>query len=147
MFFDRYLADVFHLQWDIALERANFHAALISTVEFDAEKGYLSVLHQRGIIETAPVPGACVFSPVIVIPRSEQGKRRMVVDFRGLNLMFRDVAFDLKDRIRTVRSVRGQAQFFTSIDIKDAFFQIKIRSPKAEESLFDTCPWTSVSFL
>ena len=102
---------------------------MISNVEKATVGRFLRTMVQRGIIEIAPHPAACVFHPVIVIPKAEQGKLRLVIDFRGLNLMFSNLAFDLKDRTKVIRSVSSRARYFSSIDIKDAFFQIKIGSP------------------
>ena len=102
---------------------------MISNVEKATVSRFLRTMVQRGIIEIAPHPAACVFHPVIVILKAEQGKLRLVIDFRGLNLMFSNLAFDLKDRTKVIRSVSSRARYLSSIDIKDAFFQIKIGSP------------------
>ena len=129
----KYAVDTFNLVWDGVLERSNFHAPLISNVERELVQAFLRMLVQRGILESAPIPGSCVFHPVIVIPKAAKGKLRLVIDFRGLNLLFKDVAFDLKDRTKVIRSIPSKSRYFSSIDIKDAFFQIKIESEKLRD--------------
>ena len=118
--------NAFKIYWDALLERSNFQAPMISFAEQPIVEQFLKIWCHRGIMERVLNPCELVLHPVIVIPKKEKGKLRLVIDFRALNLLFSLVAFDLRDRTKLIREIPETARFYTVIDIKDAFFQIRI---------------------
>ena len=99
---------------------------MISFAEQPIMEQFLKICCHRGIMERVLNPCELVLHPVIVIPKKEKGKLRLVIDFRALDLLFSLVAFDLRDRTKLIREIPETARFYTVIDIKDAFFQIQI---------------------
>ena len=105
----------------------------MSFAEKPVVERFLELLINRGILEDVTDPCKSVLHPVIVIPEKEEGKLRLVIDFRALNKLFSSIPFNITDRQKLIRDIPDDAKYFTVIDIKDAFFQIKIQ----DESLRD----------
>ena len=72
--------DSFKIYWDKLLERSNFMAPLISFAKRKVVEQFLRVLIHRGILEEVANPCKLIFHPVIVIPKKETGKLRLVID-------------------------------------------------------------------
>ena len=125
-----YLLDNFKIYWDKLLERSNFVAPMISLAERATVEVFLKGLVHRGILEEIQNPCKLVLHPVIVIPKKEKGKLRLVIDFRALNKLFNLISFDIRDRQKLIREIPENAKYYTVIDIKDAFFQIRIDDSK-----------------
>lgn len=123
----RFCLDQFPLHWDQSVERRNFHAPMISQAETSKVQQLVDAMVARGVIEVAPIASQCVYHPVIVIPKKDPNKLRFLVDMRGINLFMNDLGYDMKERSKIVQSVPGSARVFSSLDIRDAFFQIHIK--------------------
>lgn len=91
-----------------------------------------------GIIQPSKSPWN---APVLCIPKKvgADGKKkyRIVVDFRALNLITKPFVFPIP-LINEILDNIGDAQYFSSIDLKSGFYQILIHPKDAAKTAFST---------
>ena len=75
--------------------------------------------------------------------KKEEGKLRLVTDFRALNKLFSSIPFDITDRQKLIRDIPDDAKYFTVIDIKDAFFQSRYKMRDCEIFL-ESMSWGNI---
>lgn len=88
-------------------------------------------MHKLGVIEESQSPWA---SPVLLVPKKD-GTQRFCTDFRRLNAVTKSDVFPLP-RIDDIMDKLGSCQFFTSIDLKHAFWQIPMKLEDKEKTAF-----------
>jgi len=88
-------------------------------------------MRKLGVIEESQSPWA---SPVLLVPKKD-GTRRFCTDFRQLNAVTKGDVFPLP-RIDNIMDKLGGCKYFTSIDLKHAFWQIKMREEDKEKTSF-----------
>jgi hypothetical protein len=88
-------------------------------------------MHKLGVIEESQSPWA---SPVLLVPKKD-GTQRFCTDFRRLNAVTKSDVFPLP-RIDDIMDKLGRCQYFTSIDLKHAFWQIPMKSEDKEKTAF-----------
>ena len=88
-------------------------------------------IHRLGVIEESQSPWA---SPVLLVPKKD-GTQRFCTDFRRLNAVTKSDVFPLP-RIDDIMDKLGSCQFFTSIDLKHAFWQIPMKPEDREKTAF-----------
>ena len=88
-------------------------------------------MHRLGVIEESQSPWA---SPVLLVPKKD-GTQRFCTDFRRLNAVTKSDVFPLP-RIDDIMDKLGRCQFFTSIDLKHAFWQIPMKPEDREKTAF-----------
>lgn len=81
-------------------------------------------------------------APVLCIPKKDldvEGKKRyrIVVDFRALNTITKRVIFPIP-LINEILDNIGEAQYFSTIDLKSGFYQIPINPKDAAKTAFST---------
>jgi hypothetical protein len=91
----------------------------------------IETMQKLGVIEESQSPWA---SPVLLVPKKD-GTRRFCTDFRGLNSVTKSDVFPLP-RIDDIMDKLGRCQYFTSIDLKHAFWQIPMRHSDKEKTSF-----------
>ena len=84
-----------------------------------------------GVIEESQSPWA---SPVLLVPKKD-GTRRFCTDFRQLNAVTKSDVFPLP-RIDDILDKLGGCQFFSSIDLKHAFWQIPMKESDKAKTAF-----------
>src|SRR6266700_2293749 len=84
-----------------------------------------------GVIEESQSPWA---SPVLLVPKKD-GSRRFCTDFRGLNTVTKSDVFPLP-RIDNIMDKLGNCQYFTSIDLKLASWQIPMKESDKEKTSY-----------
>src|SRR4051812_2693677 len=88
-------------------------------------------MRKLGVIEESQSPWA---SPVLLVPKKDVS-RRFCTDFRGLNAVIKSDVFPLP-RIDNIKDKLGSCQYFTSIDLKHAFWHISMRESDKENTSF-----------
>ena len=88
-------------------------------------------MYRLGVIEESQSPWA---SPVLLVPKKD-GTQRFCTDFRRLNAVTKSDVFPLP-RIDDIMDKLGRCQFFTSIDLKHAFWQIPMKKEDKEKTAF-----------
>ena len=91
----------------------------------------VELMRKLGVIEESQSPWA---SPVLLVPKKD-GSRRFCTDFRALNSVTKSDVFPLP-RIDDILDKLGSCQYFTSIDLKHAFWQIPMREIDKEKTAF-----------
>jgi hypothetical protein len=91
----------------------------------------VQLMKNLGVIEESQSPWA---SPVLLVPKKD-GTRRFCTDFRGLNAVTKSDVFPLP-RIDNIMDKLGNCQYFTSIDLKHAFWQIPMKESDKEKTSF-----------
>lgn len=71
----------------------------------------------------------------VVLTRKKNGKLRFCVDFRRLNKMVPPDHYELPRIQDMINSLHGK-KYFTTIDLKDGFFQIPIADADKHETTF-----------
>jgi hypothetical protein len=91
----------------------------------------VELMRTLGVIEESQSPWA---SPVLLVPKKD-GSKRFCTDFRGLNAVTKSDVFPLP-RIDNIMDKLGNCQYFTSIDLKHAFWQIPMREEDKQKTSF-----------
>ena len=91
----------------------------------------VQLMKNLGVIEESQSPWA---SPVLLVPKKD-GTRRFCTDFRSLNSVTKSDVFPLP-RIDNIMDKLVNCQYFTSIDLKHAFWQIPMREEDKEKTSF-----------
>ena len=91
----------------------------------------VQLMKNLGVIEESQRPWA---SPVLLVPKKD-GTRRFCTDFRALNLVTKSDVFPLP-RIDNIMDKLVNCRYFTSIDLKHAFWQIPMREEDKEKTSF-----------
>jgi hypothetical protein len=104
-----------------------------STDELKAIKQYLLENLDKGFIEASQAPYA---SPTLFV-KKPNGSLRFCVDFRKLNLLSRKDRYPLPLIDETLARI-SQAKVFTKLDIRQAFYRIRIHPDSEELTTFRT---------
>ena len=105
----------------------------MSADELDELKKQLKKLQEQGFIRPSASPWG---SPVLFVDKKD-GTKRMCVDYRTLNSMTIKNRYplpridDLLDRLR-------KAKFFSKIDLRSGYYQMKIRDQDIPQTAFTT---------
>jgi transposase InsO family protein len=91
-------------------------------------------MQKLGVIKESQSPWA---SPVLLVSKKD-GTLRFVTDFRRLNSVTKSDVFPLP-RIDVIMDKLGGCSFFTSIDLKHAFWQIPVCESDREKTAFICC--------
>lgn len=89
-------------------------------------------LIERGIIEK--VEESSWLNAVIAVPKPD-GSIRLCIDARKLNSITRKIRYSQMN-IERILSRLKQAKYFTSIDLKDAFYQIRLKQADQTKTAF-----------
>ena len=93
----------------------------------------LSKMQEQGVIQPSKSPWA---SPVILV-RKRDGSLRFCVDYRALNSVTKPDVFPLP-RIDDLLDKLGRAKYFTTLDLKSGYWQIKVDATSQEKTAFVT---------
>ena len=126
----RLTLDAFKLHWQSGLQHGNFPAPLITQAESAAVDQFIQGCIDKGILEEAPQPAKPILHPTILIPKKEENKLRLAVDFRPTNRMFSPWPYDIADRHHILASIPPRMSHSSVIDIANAFYQIQINDPE-----------------
>ena len=99
-----------------------------STAELKATKEYLMDNLNKGFIVNSNSPFA---SPVLFVKKPGSDKLRFCIDYRKLNALTRNDPYPIP-RIDELISRLGKAKIFTKLDIRQAFYRIRM-DPESEE--------------
>ena len=99
----------------------------------DEVKTHITDLFYKGIIK----PSQSEFASPIVICRKKNGKIRMCVDYRRLNTKSRKDAFPLP-RVDEMFDHLAGATYFSTVDLKSAYNQVKIDEADQHKTAFTT---------
>ncbi len=91
-------------------------------------------LLELGIIY--PNPGSRWASPVVLV-KKKNGEMRMCIDYRHLNSQTKMWQYPLPHFNDTVQKL-GEATVFSSIDLKDGYWKIKVREEDQDLLTFNT---------
>jgi transposase InsO family protein len=112
------------------LHRPIYH---LSPVELAEMRAQLDVLLEKGFIQPSKSPWG---SPVIFVPKKDGGLR-CCIDYRGLNQV------TIKDRtplpnMAELRDRLEGAQFFTKMDLREGYYNIRVRKEDIPKTAFRT---------
>ena len=93
----------------------------------------LSKMQDGGVIQPSKSSWA---SPVVLV-RKRDGSLRFCVDYRALNSVTKPDVFPLP-RIDDLLDKLGKAKYFTTLDLKSGYWQIKMDSSSQEKTAFAT---------
>ena len=100
---------------------------------------------EKGVIRPSNSP----YSNPIVLVRKKDGSLRFCVDYRRLNSITRKDAYPMPNVDAMILSL-GKPQFFTTLDIKDAYWCIPMEEDSIEKTAFPTpnglYEWTVMPF-
>jgi len=96
---------------------------------------------RQGIIEYSRSPYT---SPVHLVPKKEKGSFRFCVDYRKLNSQTENQSFTLP-RIFDVTNRLHEATVFSSLDLKNAYWQVNVRASDRKYTAF-SCPRGTFQF-
>ena len=88
---------------------------------------------KAGIIERSQ--SAWAF-PLVVVKKKD-GSERMCVDFRSLNKIVEPISFPIP-RIDDILSQLGEAKYFTTLDLKSGYWQVRLDEESKKKTAF-TC--------
>ena len=95
----------------------------------------LAKLEQEGIIQ----PSSSDWSaPVILLPKKESGRYRLVVDHRGINDLMKNDNYPLP-RIDDILDRLDGAEVFSVWDLKSGFHQVKVKASDVHKTAFICC--------
>lgn len=111
----------------------NRHPFKMSPLELDELRRQLAELQTLGLIEPSNSPWG---APVLFV-RKKDGSMRLCIDYRALNAVTRRNAHPLP-RIDECLERLGGARFFSSIDLKSGYHQVRIRPEDVPKTAFNT---------
>ena len=116
-------------------EQKHDHALLykMSLQELDAVKRYLDSHLAKGFIQASSAPYS---SPVLFV-KKPSGGIRFCVDYRRLNAITKKDQYPIPLIEETLAQLEG-AKYFTKIDIRQAFYRIKMLEDSEELTIFFT---------
>ena len=88
---------------------------------------------EEGIIQQSKSPYS---SPVILVPKPD-GSKRMCVDYRKINKITETERWPIPN-VKDIFDNMGKAKYFTSIDLKSGYWQIKLHESSIPVSAFST---------
>ena len=97
----------------------------------EKQKEFIEEMLAAGVIHPSKSPWA---SPVVCVPKAD-GTQRFCTDFRRLNTVIKSDVFPLP-RIDDLLDRMGGCRFFSTLDLKSAFWQIPIASRSQELTAF-----------
>ena len=97
----------------------------------DAIDDHIASMHRRGIIEPAQSPWAAN----IVMVRKKDASYRCCIDFRSLNGVTREDTYSLPRIDACLDALSGSA-WFTTIDLRDSYYQVALREQDREKTSF-----------
>ena len=75
------------------------------------------------------------WAPPIIIVKKKENTPRMCVDYRALNKITKVISFPLP-LIDDVLALVGKTKWFTSMDVKSGYYQIKVKESDKEKTTF-----------
>jgi hypothetical protein len=105
----------------------------MADVELKLLKAKLDSLLEKGFIRLSALPWG---SPALFMPKKD-GTRRLCVDYRSLNVVTIKNKYPLP-WIDDLMDQLGQAKFFSKIDLRSGYHQMKIRSEDIFKTAFVT---------
>ena len=93
----------------------------------------LQSMQKSKIIQPSNSPWA---SPVVLV-RKKDGSLRLCIDYRKLNSVTKCDAFPMP-RIDDLLDVLGQSKYFTTLDLKSGYWQVKVHPDSCEKTAFIT---------
>ena len=93
----------------------------------------LEKMQRNGVIKPSESPWA---SPVVLV-RKRDGSLRFCVDYRALNLVTKPDLFPLP-RINDLLDQLGKSKYFSTLDLKSGYWQIKVNADSQEKTAFIT---------
>ena len=105
----------------------------LSRVELEALQKYLEENLARGWIRHSESPAA---SPIIFVPKKD-GSLRLCVDYRGLNKITVKNRYPLP-LISEILDRASNAKFFSKVDLKDAYYRIRMKKGEEWKTAFRT---------
>lgn len=105
----------------------------LSAVELEILRKWLALALEKGWIQPSTSPAG---APILFVPKKE-GEPRLVVDYRALNHITRKNRAPLP-LIGEILDRLSSAKIFTKIDLKDAYYRIRIREGDEWKTAFRT---------
>ena len=93
----------------------------------------LSKMQEEGVIQPSKSPWA---SPVVLV-RKRDGSLRFCVDYRALNAVTKPEVFPLP-RIDDLLDKLGHSKYFSTLDLKSGYWQIRVSTSSQEKTAFVT---------
>ena len=126
-----------HTQCDINLEPGvkprRGKVRQTSPQEDELVKDHINKMYQRDVIRPSNSSWA---SPILLVQK-KNGKTRFCVDYRKLNEVSIKDAYPLP-RMDDIFSVLGKASYYSTIDLTDAFWSIRVREEDIPKTAFIT---------
>ena len=104
-----------------------------SLQEDELVKDHINKMYQRDVIRPSNSSWA---SPILLVQK-KNGKTRFCVDYRKLNEVSIKDAYPLP-RMDDIFSVLGKASYYSTIDLTDAFWSIRVREEDIPKTAFIT---------
>lgn len=97
----------------------------MSPTELDyCQKGIIDLL-DKGLMEPAKSPWACRAIYVTKHSEVQRGQPRMVINYKPLNAMLKNMAYPLPNQVALLQKLKG-CNIFNKLDLKSGFCQIGI---------------------
>jgi hypothetical protein len=108
--------------------------------EHEAIREFIDEALREGVIEPSDSPWS---SPLLPVPKKD-GTSRICVDYRALNKLTKSNAYPLPRIDECYRNLAG-ARFFTCLDLRSGYWQIRLADDAKEKTAF-TCRYGHFQF-
>lgn len=105
----------------------------MSPLEMEELKRTLEEYMEKGFIE----PSQSAWSSPVLFAKKKGGKLRMCIDYRGLNKITKKIKYPLPI-IDDLLNLTNKAKYFSKIDLKSGYHQIKIAEADRPKTAFGT---------
>ena len=94
----------------------------------------VSELQELGLVERSLSPWSV---PVVLVPKKDSAVPRMCQDYRPVNAVTKSDRYPMPDVDEALSSF-GQAQYFSTIDLKSGYYQVPMAAEDEEKTAFIT---------
>lgn len=122
-----------HIVVDPASPPVNLPVRVYSPAQMNCLDEFVQKALRDGLIRESDSPYS---NPALLVPKKD-GHYRVCIDYRALNRVTRRNAFPLPNANAEIQRAAGH-RWYTSLDLKDGFWQIQMAADSIEKTAFST---------